>query len=153
MKKILRYLLGSKGSSPTPENRPLPAHVLAVKAVMRRRRGENKNSEAQTPATVELPVAAEQLSSVDRQVFGAGPGETPPLRSQKQRRIERTLRRRHQDLVAEQVASVIAPGGGETPPLRSKKKRRIERTQRRRQQGLVAEKVASAGREAIGPSE
>ena len=155
MKKILRYLLGNKGSSPSLQKRSVPAHELALKAVLRRRSGESEKGEAQERVTGELPVAAEQPVPVDQQASGPSVGETPQLPSKKQQHAERTQRRQEQSLVAGRVASVgtgaVGPGGDEAPPLLSKKQRHAERKRRRQLQSLVASQGNLVGKGEIGP--
>lgn len=142
MKKILRYLMGSKGASPSPEQRLVSAHELALKAVLRRRSGEKEKGDSEVPPPLELPATAEQRVSATRTATGPDGGEAPPPRSKRERRAERKQRRRHGSRVVEQASEAgeqKAPPAGEAPPLRTRKQRHSERKQRRLRRSLIAD--------------
>ncbi|TAJ92134.1 MAG: hypothetical protein EPO41_14595 [Reyranella sp.] len=115
MKKILRYLMGDKGSPPSVQKRFVPAHELALKAVVRRR-GENGSGDSETQATSALPAVAEQPVTVAKETTGSGHGATPLPRPRAERRGERKQRRREQNLVAKQVVSAGEQNGATPPP-------------------------------------
>ena len=153
MRKILRYLMGSKEASPSTERRFASAHELAIKAVLRRRGDDERKGETDGTTTVELPVVAERLLSPDQQATGVDTSGGVVLRSKTERRAERRQRRRQGNPVAKHETSAgeqqTDSHEGGTSQLRSKSERQAERRQRRRQRNLLSEPAASVGDGAV----
>lgn len=79
MKKLLRYLIGGKVTAPPPiQTRVEPAHELAMKAVVRRRK-ENARIEAKGSASgvSSSPVVSEQAAPARQAVIRRNGEEVP----------------------------------------------------------------------------
>jgi hypothetical protein len=110
MKKLLRYFIGSAVDAPSapPKPKAVPAHEIALKQVMARRRDEAAKGEnaGETPSAVPKgPVLAKETAQKGEGRGKDGGGGSPPLLLGKPRR-ERRARHGLADIAVDGVGKV-----------------------------------------------